>query len=73
MPLLGIILGFHSWVKPGCIQIPERFEKYIAVFHTNGEDEPWLSLKEFREETECGSHEAQCDVEQEFLEGVWRW
>lgn len=73
MPLLGIILGFHSLLKPGCIQIPERFEKYIAVFHSNGEDEPWMFLKEFREETECGSHEAQCDEGQEILEGVWRW
>lgn len=46
MPLLGVILGFPSCMKPACIQFPERFEKYIAEFHSNGEDEPWLSLKE---------------------------
>lgn len=54
-------------MKPGCIQTPERLEKYIAVCHSNGEDELWLSLKDFREETECGGHDAQCDEGHEFL------
>lgn len=54
-------------MKLGCIQIPERLEKYIAVFHSNGEDGLWLSLKEFREETEGGGSDAQSDEGHEFL------
>lgn len=67
LPLLGIILVFYSWMKPGCIQISERFARFIAVLHSKGEDEPWLSLKEFREESGCGTHEAQCHGGREIL------
>lgn len=50
-PLLGIILVLHSWMKPGCIQIPEHC--YFTVMEKMTLGCLWNGAEECREETEC--------------------